>query len=161
MKCERGEIGRLTVVFRLSLDLDPLPFVCLQLLTSSLAQENSYLNPTRSQENSYLWQENSYLRQEKNTIQRKNVHIHKWFRIRSKSNTLMQSYKVHQHIGKNQDNFIESNRVQEEIQPMGLQSSISFLAEWNSLFSSLQSINTQCIQPQTNINSLHSQNSSL
>jgi hypothetical protein len=33
-----------------------------------------------------------------------------------------------------------NNKVQEEIQPRGLQSSISFPAEWNSFFSSLQSI---------------------
>ena len=77
-------------------------------------------------------------REEHNT--KANIHIHKWFRIRSKSNILMQSYKIHQHIGKNQDSFIESNRIQEEIQPIGLQSNISFPAEWNSFFSSLQSI---------------------
>ena len=77
-------------------------------------------------------------REEHNT--KANIHIHKWFRIRSKSNILMQLHKIHQHIGKNQDSFIESNRVQEDIQPIGLQPSISFPAEWNSFFNSFQSI---------------------
>lgn len=52
----------------------------------------------------------------------------------------MQLHKIHQHIGKNQDSFIESNSVQEEVQPIGLQPSISFPAEWTSFFSSFQSI---------------------
>ena len=52
----------------------------------------------------------------------------------------MQLHKIHQHIGKNQDSFIESNKVQEEIQPIGLQPSISFPEEWTSFFSSFQSI---------------------